>query len=370
VPAHSTVWSPLQYLVIIALVLIGISMIIGVLVPHDGLRTGCLGSLLRLAILGTGAAVLAHPAGVPFVTAIPGLTSRQESLVLTLAAPLVALYIAWWFGPYRPGGPALTITVRAAALLGACIGTALVAKAAGLPVTTDAGAGAGVALLTALLCVLTWRWSDDLDTPRLLARMGIVVAVAVVVSVMARANGVRVGGTGGSLSGLAFWVTLLVVVLFGFATFLLCAIGVRLLVPGWRPRGRRGTNVWPPEPGQVWNALVPFEQDVTEAKDRPVLVVENRGDQIDVMKITSQDKSRFDSYVFLPYRTWHRVLAKDSWLELKVTELATDNFRSYRGECPRGVWRELGLGELPQRVPLEAAWSGLRSLATRFARRS
>ncbi|OLB73620.1 MAG: hypothetical protein AUI14_25675 [Actinobacteria bacterium 13_2_20CM_2_71_6] len=354
--AQSTQWSPLEYLFVIFLVFVGISMTVGLLVPHSGVRGGCLGSLLKLAILGSGAAVLAHPVGVPFVTGIPGLSSRQEAFVLTAAAPLVALCIAWWFGPYAPGGPALTIVVRAVALFGACLLTALLADRAGLPVMTDAGAGAGIALLTMLMCRVAWRFSDEFETSQLLVRAGIVVAVAAGVGVVARANDVRLG----SANGAAPWATFLLVALLAFAGFLLCVVGVRLLdrvVPErllpparWRPADRRRGDMWPPEPGQVWNAYVPFEEDETEMKDRPVLVLENHGDRIDVMKITSQDKSRFDNYLFLPYRKWHRVLAKDSWLELKVTELPTENFRSYRGECLRDVWREVRGAELPRRA--------------------
>jgi hypothetical protein len=312
-------------------------------------REGCLGYLLKLAMLAAGATILARPVGVPFLVGIPGLTGPQEAAVLTGAAPLVALLIAWWFGPYAPGGPGLTIVIRAAVLFGACLTTALLARKAGLPVMTSASSGATVALATTLLCIVTWRLADELDAPQLAVRAGVCAGAAAGVAVLAGANGVRLGTSSG---GAAPWATLLVVTLLVFAGCLLVAAGARLLdrvlpdrplIPGLPGAGRRpGVRMWPPRPGQVWNAFVPYGDDHSDGKDRPVLVVRGRRDSAEVMKITSQDQSGFDSHVYLPHRTWRRVLTRDSWLDLRPVDVPVDNFRSYRGQCLREVWREVG----------------------------
>lgn len=52
----------------------------------------------------------------------------------------------------------------------------------------------------------------------------------------------------------------------------------------------------------------------------PYLLLRAHGDHADVLKITSQDKTRLDSHIHLPLEKWHRVLDKESWLELRVTE--------------------------------------------------
>jgi hypothetical protein len=90
---------------------------------------------------------------------------------------------------------------------------------------------------------------------------------------------------------------------------------------------------------------VAFEDDETEGKDRPVLVLSGGG-TVSVLKITSQDKGHLRGYLALPRNRVCGVLAKDSWLELKPVPVPADAFRSYRGTAPSWLRNELRGREL------------------------
>lgn len=44
-----------------------------------------------------------------------------------------------------------------------------------------------------------------------------------------------------------------------------------------------------PDPGEIVWAWVPYEEDATEGKDRPVLIIGREGDTLTVLQMTSQD---------------------------------------------------------------------------------
>ncbi|WP_456844474.1 type II toxin-antitoxin system PemK/MazF family toxin [Cellulomonas sp. P5_C6] len=97
-----------------------------------------------------------------------------------------------------------------------------------------------------------------------------------------------------------------------------------VLALGWllRPRGRR------PRPGEVWFALVPFE-DGSGGKDRPVLVLAVDGGTYEVARFTSQDRSARRDHVRVPQGV--PGLPKASWLNLRPLSLRRSAFRRCSG---------------------------------------
>lgn len=81
-----------------------------------------------------------------------------------------------------------------------------------------------------------------------------------------------------------------------------------------------------PSPGEIWFATVPFEDDWTVHKDRPVLIVAVVGSSLMVRKITSQNQaSRPTQYDFLPQHL--SGLAKPSWIRKEPERLAASRLR-------------------------------------------
>ncbi|ASR53933.1 hypothetical protein CBP52_00800 [Cellulomonas sp. PSBB021] len=113
--------------------------------------------------------------------------------------------------------------------------------------------------------------------------------------------------------------------------------------PGGRPGGRRPGTRGPggrgPRPGELWFALVPFD-DRSGAKDRPVLVLDVQGGSVVVAQLTSQDKSRRRDHVPAPARLTG--MRKDGWLELRTRTVPRGAFRRRAGDLgPAGlVWFE------------------------------
>lgn len=94
-----------------------------------------------------------------------------------------------------------------------------------------------------------------------------------------------------------------------------------------------------PRPGQIWFAYVPFEEG-REGKDRPCLVLRCGPRAAEVLKITSQDKSRFPRQ----YRAL-RLPGEDgrqSWLQLEgPRRVGYDAFRRPVGVSPGDAWDEV-----------------------------
>lgn len=93
-----------------------------------------------------------------------------------------------------------------------------------------------------------------------------------------------------------------------------------------RPRRRRRA----PRPGEVWYALVPFD-DGTGAKDRPVLVLRRSRRHVVVARFTSQDKSGRRDHVRAPAGLPGMLVA--GWLDLTPRTLRPRAFRRCVGDA-------------------------------------
>lgn len=91
----------------------------------------------------------------------------------------------------------------------------------------------------------------------------------------------------------------------------------------WRRRVRPRLRAEPPDaswrtrpqPGEIWWADVPFE-DGTGHKVRPCLVLRTYQRQVEVLKITSQDRSARRDHIEIPTRAWDRRATHNSYLDL------------------------------------------------------
>jgi hypothetical protein len=97
-----------------------------------------------------------------------------------------------------------------------------------------------------------------------------------------------------------------------------------------------------PTPGEIWWADVPFA-DGTGTKVRPCLVVRTHPNSVEVLKITSQDKSSRWDHVSIPTADWDRRAKKDSWIDLSRTYSVTDYaFRNRAADtCHEWVWDQV-----------------------------
>lgn len=71
----------------------------------------------------------------------------------------------------------------------------------------------------------------------------------------------------------------------------------RLFRPVSRPAARWRPSYTPrrdghPDPGEVVWAWVPYEEDASRGKDRPVLVIGRAGDELIALQLTSKDHDR------------------------------------------------------------------------------
>lgn len=126
-----------------------------------------------------------------------------------------------------------------------------------------------------------------------------------------------------------------------------------------------------PAAHEVWNAFVSYDDEdeddgEEEGKDRPVLVLSTGGGSAEVMKITSQDKSRFGGYLPLPLERCRGVLTKESWLDLRPTRVPLEEFRRYRGLCPPWIWAELRTRGLITKVSVVKQRNAPRSFIDRL----
>lgn len=112
---------------------------------------------------------------------------------------------------------------------------------------------------------------------------------------------------------------------------ILAIIVALAVVVSWAPRllrrPRARTRSAPPDeswfkrpsPGQVWWATMPFS-DGSGFKKRPCLVVRTHPRGVDVLKITSQDKSHIRDCIPISNETWYKhVRQSGSWLDLSLT---------------------------------------------------
>ncbi len=102
--------------------------------------------------------------------------------------------------------------------------------------------------------------------------------------------------------------------------------------PGWVVR---------PLAGDIWWADVPFE-DGTGSKVRPCLVLRVGRTGAEVLKITSQDKSRRTDHIRIPTRTWDPGADHDSYLDLTdPIRVAAASFQDRAGALDASLWREV-----------------------------
>ena len=81
------------------------------------------------------------------------------------------------------------------------------------------------------------------------------------------------------------------------------------------------------DPGEIVWAWVPFEEDPSQGKDRPLLVVGRHGKRLLAMQLSSRDRSGQRGWHPLGPGTWDRD-ARDSYLCMdRVFELDEDDLR-------------------------------------------
>jgi hypothetical protein len=111
-----------------------------------------------------------------------------------------------------------------------------------------------------------------------------------------------------------------------------------------RPRGTDRTTTAPagaPRPGEIWWADVPYE-DGTGSKVRPCLVLRSDRRGVDVLKITSQDKSDRDDHVRIATRGWDADADHDSYLDVSdPIRVAATAFEDRAGSCDPQLWRQV-----------------------------
>lgn len=324
------------------LVCLNLPFLVVFLLPRGYRDIGCLGMIVKFTIMMSGAVVLAYPAGMLLTPGAVAGPHHREVLLTAAAAPLVALGIAWWFSDFGPAS-LVRVLIRAGALLTVCVLAALVTEAdLLLPGSTQGWTGIGAATLATLLCIATWRITDLHGPSGILKRAGFVLATCVGIGALARANHVPLVTSPATGSGAQLWITLLLAGLLLFVAALVTGAAVQQ----WDPRRLIREQVRP-QPGEVWQAEFPFEDD-DATKRRPVVVVRVHGDHADVCKITGTDLTRFGG-IPLPLARWRGVLTKGSWLEAKLVALPYRKFYRRLGRCVPEVWTQLQTMDLPYR---------------------
>ncbi|MFI9027392.1 type II toxin-antitoxin system PemK/MazF family toxin [Streptomyces sp. NPDC053560] len=130
--------------------------------------------------------------------------------------------------------------------------------------------------------------------------------------------------------------------------------------PGDRPvRARPGKGLGGvPEPGEIWWAMVPFEDSVEKgatrsvsgrvvagdgrAKDRPCLVLAVRGGSALVAKITTRYHAERPGVIALPPGTVGDARNRPSYLETdELREVAVTGFRRRAGTADPQLWERV-----------------------------
>lgn len=290
-----------------------------------------------------GAAVIGLPADV-----LLGHRAAGAIWPGLVAAPVVALVLGHRFR--TPGENTIRQTlIRAGVLLAGCTLAKCVAYALGFRVF-GFWTGGAVTLGALVVCIAVWQFAAVEGVVHLYVRAGVILAAVGLVGAWAAVNHVPVVGNPRTASTTTLSIMLLVLPLLVLAGAVLVVAVLRRLRPDLSlfrggaatgTRDRRDKSARVPAAHELWNAFVTFEDDDEEGKDRPVLVLSADGDGAEVLKITSQDKSRSDDYLPLPLERCHGVLSKESWLELRPTRVPLADFRSYRGLCPTWIWADL-----------------------------
>ncbi|MFZ3557815.1 MULTISPECIES: type II toxin-antitoxin system PemK/MazF family toxin [unclassified Streptomyces] len=139
----------------------------------------------------------------------------------------------------------------------------------------------------------------------------------------------------------SWWLALAAVVLLAL---------VATLVDGWGRRAprRRAPRVGGggPQPGDIWWALVPYE-DGPGGKDRPCLVLSVRRGVATVAKITSRYHDERPGVIALPPGSVGDAHGRASYLETdELRSVPVGDFRRRAGVIDPGLWdqvRHLGM---------------------------
>lgn len=101
----------------------------------------------------------------------------------------------------------------------------------------------------------------------------------------------------------------------------------------------RGAGAPTAKPGEVWFAEVPF-RDGTGSKDRPVVVLAQRGRSCTVARLTSQDNDARPEYVRAPGLL--PGLHRQSWVDRRPMQIPRRSLRRRTGDAGRAwvVWYE------------------------------
>jgi hypothetical protein len=93
-----------------------------------------------------------------------------------------------------------------------------------------------------------------------------------------------------------------------------------------------------PHPGQICWASLQFA-DRSGWKVRPCLVIRTHEQGVEVLKITSQDKSHRYDCVQIPTASWDKRARKDSWLDLGESYFIWDQaIQRVAGSCDAATW--------------------------------
>jgi hypothetical protein len=116
----------------------------------------------------------------------------------------------------------------------------------------------------------------------------------------------------------------------------------RRLRPSLHARPPDASWLQRPTPGEIWWADVPFA-DRTGEKNRPCLVIRTHPNSVEVLKITSQDKSKRRDHIPMPTAEWDPRARKDSWIDLSRTYSVIDYaFRNRAASrCHAWVWNQV-----------------------------
>jgi PemK-like, MazF-like toxin of type II toxin-antitoxin system len=96
-----------------------------------------------------------------------------------------------------------------------------------------------------------------------------------------------------------------------------------------------------PQPGDIWWADVPFREG-TGAKIRPCVVIRTYRKRVDVLRITSQDKSDRQDHLKIPTKAWDPKATHDSFVDLSRPFRLTDHaFTRKAGRIATPSWQEV-----------------------------
>ncbi|GHJ49089.1 hypothetical protein Cs7R123_64310 [Catellatospora sp. TT07R-123] len=111
-----------------------------------------------------------------------------------------------------------------------------------------------------------------------------------------------------------------------------------------RPQRSTGTSTWtPPEPRpkEIWWGEVEFREG-EGSKDRPFVILRTFESHLEVLQITSQDKSHRDDHLEFRTTSDDPYAVEGGWLELRVRQLdRVDLRRQDAAYCPDDIWRQV-----------------------------